>query len=121
MKFEDMYLENPKQLPYSLLEVRFTPSNHELSMIGPGRDRRSCWIDLICNDSHGFEKYYSVAEEMIRDIGGRPHLGKFCEMLDKEHLANIYGTHFERFLELRNEHDPNRKFINPFTRRLFGD
>jgi hypothetical protein len=120
--FENMYLANPKHnLPYALLEVRFTPAGHELALIGPGRDTRRCWIDLICNDSHGFEKYYAVAEDMIRKIKARPHLGKFCETLDKQHLHDIYGKHFERFLELRDEHDPNRKFINPFTRRLFGD
>lgn len=120
-KFEEMYKEDPKLLPYTLLEVRFTPANHKLAMIGPGRDRRSCWIDLICNDTHGFEKFYGVAEDMIREIGGRPHLGKFTEKLDKAHLANIYGEHFTRFLELRDKHDPDRRFINPFTRRLFGD
>jgi len=121
-KFETMYLANPKHnLPYSLLEVRFTPAGHELALIGPGRDTRRCWIDLICNDSHGFEKYYAVAEDMIREIKARPHLGKFCETLDKAHLHDIYGAHFDRFLELRDEHDPDRKFINPFTRRLFGD
>ena len=121
-KFENMYLANPKHnLPYALLEVRFTPAGHELALIGPGRDTRRCWIDLICNDSHGFEKYYAVAEDMIREIKARPHLGKFCETLDKAHLHDIYGAHFDRFLELRNEHDPDRKFINPFTRRLFGN
>ena len=120
-KFEKMYESNPKKLPFSFIEVRFTPANHELGMIGPGRDRPSAWIDLICNDSRRFETYYSVTEDMIREMRARPHLGKFCEKLDKADLANVYGTHFERFLELRNEHDPNRKFINPFTRRLFGD
>lgn len=121
-KFETMYLAKPKHnLPYALLEVRFTPAGHELALIGPGRDTRRCWIDLICNDSHGFEKYYAVAEDMIREIKARPHLGKFCETLDKTHLQEIYGAHFDRFLELRDEHDPDRKFINPFTRRLFGD
>jgi hypothetical protein len=116
-----MYLKNRKKLPFSLIEVRFTPSDHELGMIGPGRDRRSAWIDLICNDSHRFQEYYSITEEMVREMGARPHLGKFCETLDKDDLARIYGTHFERFLQLRDEYDPNRKFINPFTRRLFGD
>ena len=120
-KFEKMYESNPKKLPFSFIEVRFTPANHELGMIGPGRDRPSAWIDLICNDSRRFETYYSVTEDMIREMRARPHLGKFCEKLDKADLANVYGAHFERFLELRNEHDPNRKFINPFTRRLFGD
>lgn len=96
-KFEDMYVENRRKPPFSLIEVRFTPPDHELGMIGPGRDRRSAWIDLICNDSRGFEKYYSVTEEMVRKMGGRPHLGKFCETVDQTHLAKIYGTHFKRF------------------------
>lgn len=121
-KFEEMYLAQPKHnLPYALLEVRFTPADHKLALIGPGRDTRRCWIDLICNDTHGFEKYYAVAEEMIREVKARPHLGKFCETLDKSYLKEIYGGHFDRFLELRDEHDPDRKFINPFTRRMFGD
>ena len=120
-KYEEMYVQIPRTLPYALLEVRFTPAGHELALIGPGRDTRRCWIDLICNDSHGFELYYAAAEEMIRDIGARPHLGKYCETLDKAHLQGIYGEHFDRFLELRDQHDPDRKFINPFTRRLFGD
>ena len=120
-RFEELYLANPKELPYTLLEVRFTPAGHELAMIGAGRDRRSCWVDLICNDSHGFEKYYSAAEEMIREIGARPHLGKFCQTLDREHMQGIYGEEFDRFLMLRNKHDPQRKFSNRFTRRLFGD
>lgn len=120
-KFQEMYVQIPKTLPYTLLEVRFTPADHKLALIGPGRDTRRCWIDLICNDSHGFELYYSWAEEKIREIGARPHLGKYCETLDKAHLQGIYGEHFTRFLELRDQHDPDRKFINPFTRRLFGD
>lgn len=121
--YEDMYQDpaNRKKLPYALLEVRFTPADHELSMIGPGRDRRCCWIDLICNDSHGFEQYYWAAEDKIRAIGAKPHLGKFCDKLDKAHLEGIYGDHFKRFLELRDIYDPERKFLNGFTRRLFGD
>ena len=58
---------------------------------------------------------------MVIKIGARPHLGKYCETLYKAHMAGIYGEHFDRFLELRDIHDPDRKFINPFTRRLFGD
>jgi hypothetical protein len=119
--FEDMYLANPKELPYSLLEIRFTPAGHHLALIGPGRDTRRCWIDIVSNDTHGFEKYFAAAEKMVIEIGARPHLGKYCETLYKAHMAGIYGEHFERFLELRDIHDPDRKFINPFTRRLFGD
>ncbi len=114
--YEQMY---SKELPYTLLEVRFTPAGHNQTLIGAGRERRSTWIDLICNDSHGFEKYYAAAEEEIKKIGARPHLGKYCESLDKNHLKEVHGASFERFLELMREHDPEDKFANNFTRRMF--
>lgn len=119
--YEDMYLDPAysKKLPYALLEVRFTPNGHDNTLIGAGHDRRSTWIDLICNDSHGFEKYYAAAEEVIKEIGARPHLGKFCQSLDKNHLSNVHGGNFDRFLELMHEHDPENKFANAFTERMF--
>jgi hypothetical protein len=110
-----------KELPYTLLEIRFTPAGHNQTLIGAGRERRSTWIDLICNDSPGFEKYYAAAEEVIKEIGARPHLGKYCETLDKNHLKEVHGASFERFLELMHEHDPENKFANDFTRRMFRD
>ena len=74
--YEKMY--HSADLPYTLFEVRFTPE-HDLTLIGAGRDRRCTWIDLLCNDSHGFEGYFAAAEDLIKEIGGRPHLGKYCE------------------------------------------
>lgn len=116
--YEEMY---SKELPYTLLEIRFTPAGHSRTFIGAGRERRSTWIDLICSDSHGFEKYYAAAEEVLKEIGARPHLGKYCETLDKNHLKEVHGASFERFLELMHEHDPEDKFANDFTRRMFRD
>ncbi len=117
--YEEIYAT--ERLPYTLLEVRFTPDGNDQTLIGAGRRRRSTWIDLICNDSHGFEKYYAAAEEVIKEIGARPHLGKYCESLDKNHLKEVHGANFERFLELMHEHDPEDKFANDFTRRMFRD
>ena len=114
--YEQMY---PSGLPYALFEVRFTPK-HDRTLIGAGRERRSTWIDLVCNDSDGFEEYYAAAEELVREIGARLHLGKFCESFDKEDLSKLHGERFARFLDLAEEHDPERKFTNGFTRRLFG-
>jgi hypothetical protein len=116
--FENMYLSS-SDLPYSLLEVRFTPANHDLTLIGAGRDRRSCWIDLICNDSRGFDAYYAAAEVEIKNIGARPHLGKFCATLTKADMHNIHGVHFDKFLALMEQYDPHDKFANAFTRRMF--
>ena len=116
--YEKMYRSS--DLPYTLFEVRFTPE-HDLTLIGAGRDRRCTWIDLLCNDSHGFERYFAAAEELIKEIGGRPHLGKYCEGFRKEDMAKLHGDKFVRFLDLVEQHDPERKFADGFTRRLFGN
>jgi len=74
-------------MPYTILEVRFTPAGHERTLIGAGRDPRSVWLDLLCNDSHGFERYYAAAKNLMREIGARPHLGKFCQSIGSRDLA----------------------------------
>lgn len=115
--YEEMY---PSGLPYTVFEVRFTPAGHDRTLIGPGRERRCTWIDLVCNDSVGFETYYEAAEKLIREIGGRPHLGKYCRAWDSGDLERLYPAHFTRFCQLAKEYDPEGKFANQFTRRLFG-
>jgi FAD/FMN-containing dehydrogenase len=115
--YEKMYDED--RLPYALFEVRFTPAGHNSTLIGAGRERKSTWIDLVLNDSHGFEKYYAAAEDLIKQVGARPHLGKFCQLLHKEDLAKLHQEHFARFLELARQYDPQQKFANEFTRRIF--
>ena len=54
------------------------------------------------------------------NIGGRPHLGKYCEGFDHEDLERLHGDHYRQFLRIMAEHDPDGKFANAFTRRLFG-
>ena len=116
--YELMYLEKP--IPYPLFEVRFTPAGHEQTLIGAGRGRRSTWIDLVLNDSNGFEPYYAAAEELMKQVGARPHLGKFCEAHTRQDMEKLHSTYFTKFLAIRDQQDPQRKFTNVFTRRLFG-
>lgn len=119
-RFLDLYEKRYRAgVPYMILEMRFTP-DHDRTLIGAGRGRRSTWIDLVCNDSSGFEEYYAAAEELIKEIGARPHLGKFCERFGKADMTRLHGVQFERFLALAATHDPDRKFANAFTRRVFG-
>jgi D-arabinono-1,4-lactone oxidase/FAD binding domain len=118
--YETMYQK--KRLPYTLFEVRFTPGGHDQTMIGPGRERRSTWLDLLANDSHGFEDYFAEAEKLMREVDARPHPGKFNETFTREDLIKMHGEHFAKFIDLANRHDPDRKFANEFTRRMFwGD
>ncbi|MFN2117290.1 MAG: D-arabinono-1,4-lactone oxidase [Candidatus Promineifilaceae bacterium] len=115
--YEEMY---PAGLPYAAFEVRFTPEGHNRTLIGPGRDRRCGWIDLVCDDSPGFEAYYEAAETLLKELEARPHLGKFVHDIDDRYMAQIYGLDFERFRQLVLDHDPDGKFRNSFTRRLFN-
>jgi L-gulono-1,4-lactone dehydrogenase len=115
--YEALYKQ--KHLPYALFEVRFTPAGHDRTLIGAGRDRRSTWIDLVLDDSRGFERYYAAAEALIKQIGARPHLGKFCQDLTKAELQNVHGAYFTQFLQLVQQYDPDGKFKNSLTRRLF--
>ena len=125
--YEDLYRES--KLPYVLFEVRFTPDQHNRSLIGAGQNRLTTWIDLVCNDSIGVEKYYAEAESLmkrinscagasVQAIGLRPHLGKYCKTLDSEDMKRLYGTNFLKFQKLMHKHDPRCKFQNRFTRRL---
>ena len=119
-RFLDLYEERYRAgTPYMILEVRFTPER-DRTLIGAGHGRRSTWIDLVCNDSRGFEGYYAAAEALIKEIGARPHLGKFCESFRNADMARLHRDRFERFLDLVELRDPDRKFANSFTRRVFG-
>jgi len=116
--YEDLY---PTGMPYTIIEVRFTPAGHDRTLVGAGRERRSAWLDLLCNDSHGFERYYAASENLMRELDARPHPGKFSQSFRKADLAKAHGEHFETFLQLMKQHDPEDKFANSFTRRLFRD
>lgn len=114
--YEQMYLK--EKLPYTLFEIRFTPRGHDMTLIGAGRERASMWINLCCNDSGRFEEFYAAAEKLMREVGARPHLGKYSLSFDKNDLFNVHGEHFTRFTRLADQHDPAGKFLNVFTRRI---
>jgi len=116
-RYEEMY---PTRLPYMLLEVRFTPAGHDRTLIGPGQEQRCTWIDLVCNDSDGFESYYEAAEKIIKQVEARPHLGKSCLSWERADFERMYCERFTRFCQLMAAHDPEGKFANQFLRQLFG-
>ena len=58
--------------------------------------------------------------KFIKELGGRPHLGKYCKGFDAEYLQKLHGEYFETFQRLMVQHDPAGTFSNAFTERLFG-
>jgi hypothetical protein len=105
--------------PFVAFELRFIPAGHDRTFVGAGRGRRSTWIDLLCNDSTGHEAFLEAAEQLVIEIGARPHLGKYGRSIDRAYMEQIHGDHFAHFRQLVRQHDPNGKFVNSFTQQLF--
>lgn len=116
--YEDMYRQ--RRMPFTIIELRFTPEQ-ALSTIGPGAgNRRHVFVNLVCNQSGAYAEYYRAAEDYMREIDARPHLGKWCETWGHRELARVHGEAFDRFRALRHRHDPEGRFKNVFTDRVFG-
>jgi D-arabinono-1,4-lactone oxidase len=115
-ELRDLY---PSGLPYTLFEVRFTPAGHDRTLIGAGRERRFTWIDIVCNDSDGFEAHYAAAVRLIKELGGRPHLGKYCNGFDMKYLHKFHEEYFEAFRRVMVRHDPCRQVLKRIHRAAF--
>ena len=119
-QFIELYAQRYSEgLPFVAFEVRFTPADHDRTLLGAGRGRRTAWIDLLCNDSSGFETFLDAAEKLLKTIEARPHLGKYCVSIDADYLQQVHGDHFMRFRQLVQDHDPEARFANAFTNKLF--
>ena len=57
----------------------------------------------------------------MKEVGARPHLGKYCQSHSKADMEKLHSNHFTEFLQIRKQHDPQGKFTNAFTRRLFDE
>jgi FAD/FMN-containing dehydrogenase len=73
----------------------------------------------IPNEREGFFTMSEVlARAMARLFGGRPHWGKYCP-LNAAELSQLY-PHFEEFCEWVRRSDPDGRFRNDWTEKLFG-
>lgn len=103
---------------FSVVEVRFTPDKSQ-ALLGPGVGRRTAYIELATPLSQNNTEVYAAAEDIFRAHGGQPHLGKKTNV-SAQQMLETYGDRFVRFQAIRAEQDPNGKFLNPFTARVFG-
>ena len=63
------------------------------------------------------EPYFSGAEAIFRNHGGRPHWGKLHTQT-AETLKHLYPR-WDDFQRVREQLDPEGRFLNPYLRRLF--
>jgi len=116
--YERLYPDH--DLPFLLIEVRFTPQGHERSLLGPGTGRRTAWLCLCLNQSGEVDTYFDAIERWMRTTDARPHLGKWWESGEPGELARLHGERFAAFQRVRAGADPQGTFSNAFTDRVLG-
>lgn len=98
------------------IECRVTTGDDAL--LSPSHRRESTYIAVHQFRGMEWRPYFEAVEQLMRDLGGRPHWGKRHGMEASE-LASIYPR-WEDFQAVRDRLDPGRTFTNPYLERVLG-
>jgi L-gulono-1,4-lactone dehydrogenase len=98
------------------IEVRFTAADDIPLSMASGR--ASCFIACHVFKGQPYEEYFRGIEGIMRAVGGRPHWGKL-HFQDADSLAGLYPQ-WEQFQAVRRRLDPDGRFANAYTDRVFG-
>jgi L-gulonolactone oxidase len=111
-------LVHRRRLPIMFpLEVRFSAPDDSFLSTAHGRD--TCYIAVHQYTGMEFETYFRAVEEIMDDYAGRPHWGK-RHYQTAGTLRERYPD-WDRFAAVRDRLDPNRVFLNDYTRRVLGN
>ena len=98
------------------MEVRFVAGDDALLSPAGGRD--TVYIAVHVYRGMAWEPYFHDVEAIANAHGGRPHWGK-RHFQSSATLAPRYPG-WERFQEVRNRLDPERRFANAYVERMLG-
>lgn len=98
------------------VEVRCTGSDDIPLSTSSGR--RSAYIAVHMFKGSSYTEYFSDVEAILRKFEGRPHWGKIHNLHASE--ISILYPEFQRFIEVRNQLDPEGVFTNDYLRRVLG-
>jgi len=98
------------------VEVRFTAADD--IPLSTGYGRANAYIAVHVFEGTEYDAYFRGVERIMDDYGGRPHWGKL-HFQSAETLAPRYPE-WDRFQAVRRRLDPEGRFANAYTRRLFG-
>ncbi|HVF12512.1 MAG TPA: D-arabinono-1,4-lactone oxidase [Actinomycetota bacterium] len=100
-----------------IVEVRFVaPDDIPLST---AYDQETAYIAVHMFEGTEYEEYFRAVEQIMDAYGGRPHWGKL-HFQTAETLRPRYPE-WDRFLTVREECDPERRFSNSYLDRVLGD
>jgi L-gulono-1,4-lactone dehydrogenase len=110
-------VERERHLVSFPVEVRFAAADD--IWLSTAQGRRTAYVAVHQYHRHDHEPYFKDCAAIFDAVGGRPHWGKM-HALDAERLGDLY-EHFDDFLAVRKEVDPDRRFSNPYLERVLGD
>jgi L-gulonolactone oxidase len=111
------FVERKKILVHFPVEYRYVAADD--IWLSPFYQRDAVAISVHQYKGMDYRAYFSGAEAIFRNHGGRPHWGKMHSLTAKE-LAPLYPQ-WDAFQSLRRRIDPKGVFVNPYLRTLFGD
>jgi FAD/FMN-containing dehydrogenase len=98
------------------VEVRCTGSDDIPLSTSTGR--RSAYVAVHMFKGSAYAEYFEAVEAILRKYEGRPHWGKIHN-LDASDISSLYPE-YQRFIEVRNQLDPEGVFTNDYLRRVLG-
>jgi FAD/FMN-containing dehydrogenase len=98
------------------VEVRCTGSDDIPLSTSTGR--RSAYVAVHMFKGSDYAEYFADVEAILRKYEGRPHWGKIHN-LDASDISSLYPE-YQRFIEVRNQLDPEGVFTNDYLRRVLG-
>jgi FAD-linked oxidoreductase len=106
-----------RRLPVGFpIELRVTAPDDAL--LSTAFDRPTAYIAVHQYVGMEFEAYFRAVEAIMDEYGGRPHWGK-RHYQSAATLEPRYSE-WERFQEIRERLDPERRFENDYLRRVLG-
>jgi L-gulono-1,4-lactone dehydrogenase len=88
------------------------------AMLSTAYERPTAYVAVHQYVGMEFETYFRAVETIMDEYGGRPHWGK-RHYQSAATLRPRYPE-WDRFLEIRERFDPQRRFENDYLRRVLG-
>jgi L-gulono-1,4-lactone dehydrogenase len=98
------------------IEVRTVAADDAL--LSPAGGRESGYVAVHMFEGMAWEPYFRAVEEIMQELGGRPHWGK-RHFQSAAELRPRYPA-WDRFQAIRARLDPDGRFANAWTERVLG-
>ena len=98
------------------MEYRYVPADD--IWLSPFYERDTCTISVHQFHDRDYKPYFAQIEPIFLKYEGRPHPGKLHTLSAPEFAARY--PRWNDFLRIRQEMDPEGKFLNSYLKRVFG-